>query len=144
MRNIKLETRILKRVITKARKVKPNHILEISNFYKLDFNDEGLKLTATDGANYLEVKTDKVIVEKPATVIARADQLYKLVSNLSAKEIALTVTDEYLEISEVGAAGVYKVNIWTDGEYPTISMEEGIMKFESNNDVYTLAGVDYE
>ena len=122
MRNIKLETRILKRVITKARKVKPNHILEISNFYELAFNDEGLKLTATDGANYLEVKTDKVIVEKPAIVIVRADQLYKLVNNISAKEISLTATDEYLEVREVGAGGVYKVDIRTDEEYPTISM----------------------
>ena len=122
MRNIKLETRILKRVITKARKVKPNSRLEISYFYKLDFNDEELKLTATDGANYLEVKTDKVIVEKPATVIVKADQLYKLVNNISAKEISLTATDEYLEVREVGAGGVYKVDIYTDEEYPTISM----------------------
>ena len=122
MRNIKLETRILKRVITKARKVKPNSRLEISYFYKLDFNDEGLKLTATDGANYLEVKTDKVIVEKPAIVIVKADQLYKLVNNISAKEISLTATDEYLEVREVGAGGVYKVDILTDEEYPTISM----------------------
>ena len=68
------------------------------------------------------MKTDKVIVEKPATVIVRADQLYKLVNNISAKEISLTATDEHLEVREVGAGGVYKVDIRTDEEYPTISI----------------------
>ena len=63
---MKVKTELMKDLLSNARRVKPNNYLEISNFYELDFSDKGLKLTATDGANYLEVLTDAVTTEEYA------------------------------------------------------------------------------
>lgn len=116
---MKVKTELMKDLLSNARRVKPNNYLEISNFYELDFSNKGLKLTATDGANYLEVLTDAVTTEEPTTLIVKADQLGKLVDKTTKEELNLIAKDSYLEVK---GNGVYKVDLFTDEDYPKISM----------------------
>lgn len=122
---MKVKTKVMKDLLDTAKRVKSNNYLEISNFYELDFSDKGLKLTATDGANYLEVTTDGVTTDEPTTIIVKSEQLSKLVDKTTTEEMTLTVKDSYLEVR---GNGIYKVELFVDEDYPKITVRGEIIE----------------
>ena len=52
---MKVNTSILKNMLSSVSGCKPSKILEITNYYELDFSVDGLSLRATDGINFITV-----------------------------------------------------------------------------------------
>lgn len=117
---MKVNTSILKDMLSKVNGCKPSNILEITNYYELAFNTEGLSLRATDGTNYITV-THSTKCDQEMTVIVKGDQFSKLISKTTKDTVDLKLTDNYLEVK---GNGTYKVEIVSDEIYPTLDIDE--------------------
>ena len=115
---MKVNTSILKDMLSKVNGCKPNKILEITNYYELDFRKEGLSLRATDGINFITVNYSTEC-EEEMTVIVKADQFSKLINKTTKDTVTLKLTDNYLEVK---GNGTYKVEIVSDEIYPTLDI----------------------
>ena len=116
---MKVNTSILKDMLSKVNGCKPNKILEITNYYELDFKKEGLSLRATDGINFITVN-HSTECEEEMTVIVKADQFSKLINKTTKDTVTLKLTDNYLEVK---GNGTYKVEIVSDEIYPSLDID---------------------
>lgn len=116
---MKVNTSILKDMLKAISGCKPSKILEITNYYELDFSVEGLSLRATDGINFITINYPTEC-EEDMTVIVKADQFSKLINKTTKDTVALNLTDNYLEVK---GNGNYKVEIVSDEIYPTLDID---------------------
>lgn len=116
---MKVNTSILKDMLRAVSGCKPSKILEITNYYELDFSVEGLSLRATDGINFITINYPEQC-EEEMTVIVKADQFSKLINKTTKDTVTLKLTDNYLEVK---GNGTYKVEIVSDEVYPTLDID---------------------
>ena len=120
---MEINTSKLKSMLNAVAGCKPSKLLEISNYYELRFNINGFKLSATDGANYINVINRDCKSEEEQVVIVKADQFSKLINKTSSDTVNLEIKDSCLKVS---SNGTYHVEIVEDEIYPTFSMSPGI------------------
>ena len=120
---MKIQTTTLKKMLNQVAKCKPNGVLEISKYYELVFNKEGLTITATDGVNQISVKTKDGKQDNEQVIIVRAEQFSKLVNKTTKENIELKVKDDSLQVK---GNGTYNIEIFTEEEYPHLEMEKDI------------------
>ena len=116
---MKVNTSILKDMLRAVNGCKPSKLLEITNYYELDFSVEGLSLRATDGINFITINYPTECDEK-MTAIVKADQFSKLINKTTKDTVSLNLTDSYLEVK---GNGTYKVEIVSDEVYPTLNID---------------------
>ena len=116
---MKIDTSILKNMLSAASRCKPSKLLEITNYYELDFSVEGISLRATDGVNFITINHPTKCDEE-MTVIVKADQFSKLINKTTKDTVTLKLMDNYLEIK---GNGTYKVEIVSDEVYPTLDID---------------------
>ena len=116
---MKVNTSILKDMLRAVNGCKPSKLLEITNYYELDFSVEGLSLRATDGINFITINYPTECDEK-MTAIVKADQFSKLINKTTKDTVSLNLTDSYLEVK---GNGTYKVEIVSDEVYPTLDID---------------------
>ena len=116
---MKVNTQILKDMLSKVNSCKPNNILEITNYYQLQTTHDGIALSATDGVNYITVKHDTQC-EQDMDVIVKGDQFSKLIMKTTKDTVDLKVTENYLQVK---GNGTYKVEIVSDEIYPAPQFE---------------------
>lgn len=116
---MKVKTSILKDMLRAANGVKPSKLLEITNYYELDFSVEGLSLRATDGINFITINYPEQC-EEELTAIVKADQFSKLINKTTKDTVGLKLMDNYLEVK---GNGTYKVEIVNDEVYPTLDID---------------------
>ena len=116
---MKVNTQILKDMLSKVNSCKPSNILEITNYYQLQTIDNGIALSATDGVNYITVKHEAQC-DQDIDVIVKGDQFSKLIMKTTKDTVDLKVTENYLQVK---GNGTYKVEIVSDEIYPTPEFE---------------------
>lgn len=117
---MKVDTKLLKTMLSKAGACKPTNILEITNYYEVVLNEEGLTIRATDGTNHLVVHNSDYTQEGNFSVIVRADQFTKLINKTTKADVDLTVKEDYLQVK---GNGTYKVEIVENEEFPVCQVE---------------------
>lgn len=117
---MKVNTKLLKDMLSKLNGVKPSSLLEITQYYEIIFDKDSLEIRATDGTNYVSVTTSEYKGTESGSVIVKSDQLTKLIGKTSKEDVTLTMKDTYLEVR---GNGTYKVEIVADEVYPTIEVE---------------------
>jgi len=132
---VKVNTQTLQAMVGKLSKITGNKLLEITRYYSLVVDENGLTITGTDGNNYLKVM-DATVTGDAMNIIIKGDQFSKLVSRTTVKELKLTLRDSYLEI--VGN-GKYKVEVLVDEEYPSWTFKNDAEGVEIN--VAALKGI---
>lgn len=116
---MKVKTSILKDMLRAVNGCKPSKLLEITNYYELDFSVGGLSLRATDGINFITINYPTECEDK-MTAIVKADQFSKLINKTTEDTVTLNLTDSYLEVK---GNGTYKVEIVSDEVYPTLNID---------------------
>ena len=116
---MKVNTQILKNMLSRVNSCKPSNILEITNYYQLQTIDNGIALSATDGVNYITVKHEAQC-DQDIDVIVKGDQFSKLIMKTTKDTVDLKVTENYLQVK---GNGTYKVEIVSDEIYPTPEFE---------------------
>nr|DAJ97981.1 MAG TPA: beta clamp protein [Caudoviricetes sp.] len=116
---MKLDTSILKNMLSAASRCKPSKLLEITNYYELDFSVEGISLRATDGVNFITIN-HPMKCDEDMSVIVKADQFSKLINKTTKDTVGLKLMDNYLEVK---GNGTYKVEIVSDEVYPTLDID---------------------
>ena len=117
---MKVNTQILKDMLSKVNSCKPSNILEITNYYRLvTAVDNGIALSATDGMNYITVKHE-CKCDQDIDVIVKGDQFSKLIMKTTKDIVDLKVTENYLQVK---GNGTYKVEIVSDEIYPAPDFE---------------------
>ena len=116
---MKVNTQILKDMLSKVNGCKPSNILEITNYYQLQTIDNGIALSATDGVNYITVKHEAQC-DQDIDVIVKGDQFSKLIMKTTKDTVDLKVTENYLQVK---GNGTYKVEIVSDEIYPAPEFE---------------------
>ena len=76
---MKVNTQILKNMLSKVGNIKANNLLEITQYYELDFNDNTLTINATDGVNFMSV-SHETKTESNMKIIVKVDQFTKLIN----------------------------------------------------------------
>ena len=117
---MKVNTQILKNMLSKVGNIKANNLLEITQYYELDFNNNTLTINATDGVNFMSV-SHETKTESNMKIIVKVDQFTKLINRTTKDTVELTVKDNYLEVK---GNGTYKVEIVVDEVYPTLFISE--------------------
>ncbi len=120
---MKIKTTTLNKMLNQVAKCKPSAVLEISKYYELIFNKEGLTITATDGVNQISVKTKDGKQDEEQIIIVRAEQFSKLVNKTSKENIELKVKGDSLQVK---GNGTYNIEIFTEEDYPHLEMEKDI------------------
>lgn len=121
---MKIQTTTLKKMLSQVARCKPNGVLEITKYYELMFNKQGLTLTATDGVNQISVMSKDGQQDKEEVVIVKAEQFAKLVSKTTKESIELKVKGESLQVKGNGS---YNIEIFTEEEYPKYEMDSDIV-----------------
>ena len=116
---MKVNTQILKDMLSKVNSCKPSNILEITNYYQLQTIENGIALSATDGVNYITVKHEAQC-DQDIDVIVKGDQFSKLIMKTTKDTVDLKVTENYLQVK---GNGTYKVEIVSDEIYPAPEFE---------------------
>ena len=116
---MKVNTSILKNMLSAASRCKPSKLLEITNYYELDFSVEGISLRATDGVNFITIN-HPTKCDEDMSVIVKADQFSKLINKTTKDTVGLKLMDNYLEVR---GNGTYKVEIVSDEVYPTLDID---------------------
>ena len=116
---MKVNTQILKDMLSKVNNCKPSNILEITNYYQLQTIENGIALSATDGVNYITVKHEAQC-DQDIDVIVKGDQFSKLIMKTTKDTVDLKVTENYLQVK---GNGTYKVEIVSDEIYPAPEFE---------------------
>lgn len=116
---MKVNTSILKNMLSAASRCKPSKLLEITNYYELDFSVEGISLRATDGVNFITIN-HPTKCDDQMSVIVKADQFSKLINKTTKDTVGLKLMDNYLEVK---GNGTYKVEIVSDEVYPTLDID---------------------
>ena len=116
---MKVNTQILKDMLSKVNSCKPSNILEITNYYQLQTIENGIAISATDGVNYITVKQEAQC-DQDIDVIVKGDQFSKLIMKTTKDTVDLKVTDNYLQVK---GNGTYKVEIVSDEIYPAPDFE---------------------
>ena len=116
---MKLDTSVLKNMLSAASRCKPSKLLEITNYYELDFSVEGISLRATDGVNFITIN-HPMKCDEQMSVIVKADQFSKLINKTTKDTVGLKLMDKYLEVK---GNGTYKVEIVSDEVYPTLDID---------------------
>lgn len=111
----KISTKNLQDMVNKLSRCNSNKLLEITKYYNLVVCKNGLKITATDGTNFITVM-DNTVKGDELEVIVKADQFSKLVQRTSVDTMTFSLKENYLEV--VGN-GKYKVEIVEGETYPT-------------------------
>lgn len=117
---MKVNTKTLRSMLGRVSACKPTNLLEITNYYELEFTQDGLNLNATDGTNYMTVTDDTCKTDNPISIIVKGDQFTKLINKTTTDDVDLIVKGSYLQV--VGN-GVYKVEIVEDEIYPKFKIE---------------------
>ena len=115
---MKLNTDLLKGMLNTVNKCKPNQLLEITSYYNIKASNNRLVLTATDSVNYIQCIAN-IKSKEEFEVIVKADQFAKLISKTTSKEIELKIDGDSLVVK---GNGTYKVEIFTEEEYPSYEM----------------------
>ena len=116
---MKVNTQILKDMLSKVNSCKPSNILEITNYHQLQTIENGIAISATDGVNYITVKQEAQC-DQDIDVIVKGDQFSKLIMKTTKDTVDLKVTDNYLQVK---GNGTYKVEIVSDEIYPAPDFE---------------------
>ena len=120
---MKVSTNSLKKMLNHVSKCKPSQLLEITNYYELLFNQQGLTLTATDGVCSISVTAPEGISEKEFSIIVKAEQFSKLISKTTSEYVSMEVKDGHLELK---GNGKYNIEIFEEEDYPKYEMFEDI------------------
>lgn len=125
---MKINTSKLKNMLGHVTKIKPNPLLEISNYIQLVCDKEGLKINATDGDNHITVFQDNETTEEPVEFIIKTDQFVSLINKTTTETVTLTNKETYLEVK---GNGTYKVELVQGEVYPDHKIEtNGALKIE--------------
>ena len=116
---MKVNTSILKNMLSAASRCKPSKLLEITKYYEVDFSVEGISLRATDGVNFITIN-HPTKCDDQMSVIVKADQFSKLINKTTKDTVGLKLMDNYLEVK---GNGTYKVEIVSDEVYPTLDID---------------------
>lgn len=95
-------------------------VLPYTSYVKFEKTNRDLRLTATDGTNYLTVKQDGVI-GTPMTCVVKASSLLRLPSLTSREDIKFTLKEDHLEIK---GNGTYKLSILPLSEFPVLDVKD--------------------
>lgn len=114
---MKVNTNLMKNMLSHVAKCKPSSLLEITNYYEIKVQDNILYLTATDGTNY--VVAHQLVEADDMCVIVKADQFTKLITKTTTEDIQLNIVGNALEVK---GNGVYRVEIVEDETYPFVTM----------------------
>lgn len=117
---MKLNTNNLKKMLSHMSKCKPNNLLEITNYYELLLNEDGLTITGTDGTNYISIYSEEGAQDDEQHIIVKADQFSRLVNKTTSENIDLKVMSDYLQVK---GNGTYKCEIYADEDYPDYDIE---------------------
>lgn len=112
---IKVSTEIMKELVSRAVKGAGNNkLIPLTSLMLIKLENNILTLATTDSTNYLYVSSDKVEGED-FYIVVPVEQLSKLVSKMTCKEMSLEVTTNFLQV--VGN-GTYQIDIPLDeGEF---------------------------
>ena len=111
---MKLNTKLLKDMISNVNKCKPNVAFEITNYYNIVVSNNLATLTGTDGVNYIQCSMNTKCNED-FEVIVKADQFTKLINKTTVDEVELKIKDNMLLVK---GNGTYKLEIFTEEDYP--------------------------
>ncbi|MGM9544195.1 MAG: hypothetical protein ACI3T9_04365 [Romboutsia timonensis] len=117
---MKLNTNNMKKMLSHMSKCKPNNLLEITNYYELALNEDGITVTGTDGNNFISIFSEEGAIEGEYKIIVKADQFTKLVNKVTSEYIDLQPKDEYLQIK---ANGTYKCEMYAEEDYPDYEID---------------------
>lgn len=117
----KISTKTLQDMTNRLSKCGSNKLLEITKYYHMVLDENGLVLTATDGTNFITV-LDNTVKGDAIDTIVKADQFSKLVQRTSVETMSLELKENYLEV--VGN-GKYKVEIVEGETYPSYEIKDG-------------------
>lgn len=117
---MKINTNKLKNMLGHVTKIKPNPLLEISNYIQLVCDSDGLKINATDGDNHITVFQDNEVNDEPVEFIIKTDQFVRLINKTTTENVTLTDKGTYLEVK---GNGTYKVELVQDEVYPDHKIE---------------------
>ena len=110
---LSIKTKLLQNLVSKLNKCSSSRLLEITRYWHIIADDQGIEIVAMDGNNYMTVLCDDVKGE--LDVIVRADQFGKLVEKTSSEKITIKQKENYLSV--IGN-GEYKVEIVVGEDYP--------------------------
>lgn len=119
---MKVNTQILRSMLGRVNSCKASNLLEITNYFELEFTEEGLYINATDGTNYISA-FDDTSKGGEGSIIVKADQFTKLINKTTTDEVELKVKSNYLEAR---GNGTYKVEMVEGEIYPKLIMDEDI------------------
>lgn len=113
---LKMPTSELKSIVGKLNKIKPSSFLEITEYWHIIAVDGFVTFTAYDGNNFLSITKE---CDGSLDTIVKADQLGKLISKTTVKEMTLNEKKDYLEVKGNGTYKAVSVN----EQYPEYSNE---------------------
>lgn len=134
---MKIQTNTLKKMLNQVSKCKPNGVLEITKYYELLFNKEGLTITATDGVNQISVMSKDGKQDEEQVIIVKAEQFSKLINKTTKENVELKVKGESLQVK---GNGTYNIEIFTEEDYPHFEMDKDItFKVNTNELLHGLS-----
>lgn len=122
---VKLETKLLKNLVTRAMKgVGNNDSMMRTCWIGIKCANNELSMTTWDGENYLQVIEDKVMCDD-FKVTVTADKFAQLISKTTCENVTMELKDKYLKIK---GNGDYKLELPVDDEgeldnYPELTFD---------------------
>lgn len=122
---VKLETKLLKNLVTRAMKgVGNNDSMMRTCWIGIKCANNELSMTTWDGENYLQVIEDKVMCDD-FKVTVTADKFAQLISKTTCENVTMELKDNYLKIK---GNGDYKLELPVDDEgeldnYPELTFD---------------------
>ncbi len=122
---IKIKTTVLQDMVSKVLKgYKKNAMYPITGMMDVWKTDEELRLTTTDGTNFLQVKTKQVSGDALRTPV-NVETFSKLILKMTCEEIKLSIQGNSLQVT---GNGTYSINLPVDeeeiSEYPIPRVDE--------------------
>lgn len=115
---IKLNTTLAKSMVSKLSKINATKLLEITSYYHIVIDGNGMVATAYDGNNFVQVTDPEVTSKEALDVIVEAEKFTKLINKTTTETITLQLADGgYLQVT---GNGKYLVEIVQDEKYPSI------------------------
>lgn len=133
---IKLETKVLKDLVTKASKgISVDPLIPITNFMCIKLVDGLLEVITTDSTNYMYAKQNFLNCGDEFYAVVNTDIFTKLISKISSEYITLDIIDNVLMI---GGNGKYKIPLSLDEDGSVIRFKDPLDEVDMLHDMVYL------
>lgn len=129
---------ILENIVNVCRAISSKNIIPILNGIKLELNEDGLLLTASDSdllIKSLIKKEDIDSVDSFGNIVVSSDRLIDIIRNMPEDKIEFEVL-EGLKINISSGNSKYNLNCYDPSEYPNVKIEENKNPIVIKSDVF--------